>query len=93
VHTRRSYEDDGPLAYAANFWIEWNTRCEALTDRRLLIEDAATWWPKVAAELELSPASVIPRVGASSHDLIDWGDLGVLADPVRALAKTYGYLA
>jgi hypothetical protein len=93
VHTGRSYENDGPLLYAAYFWATWCRRARAhapvVTWR---IEDIEKWWPRAAKILELNADVEIPRIGESQHASIGWSDLGEAQEAVKKEAALYGYM-
>lgn len=76
VHTKRSYEADGPLLYAAHFWAIWNEKIRAQM-------------PQSVWKLELLKAA--PHVGKSEHGSIGWRDLGTAEEAVRKEALHYGY--
>ena len=88
-HTGVSY-DETPLRRAALFWLRWNSLCNdndpGLTYR---IEDAPLDLMGKILGVEMAPLERI-RHGVAVEP-IGWDELEELAEPIRLLAKEYGY--
>lgn len=90
-HIGFDMEREGRLRYCTRFWLEWNTRVDALEPHwRFQIE--SDFWPEMCDRLGIAPGPR-PVAGSNSipHSSIGWDDLGELAEPVKLRAKSYGY--
>jgi hypothetical protein len=92
VHTGLRLEAEGRLSYAAKFWLAWQERMEKQRPEwRFHVE--SDFWPELCDRLKMTDIPHLPVADrkASEHADLCWDDLGVLEDPIRAVAFRYGY--
>jgi len=91
LHTGLRVEKYSAVEHAARFWVRWNELVEKLAPEwRFRVED--DFWPEMCHRLMMNPR-IRPEASRfrSAHSELDWNDLGGVAEPVRAMAASYGY--
>ena len=101
-HTRVSW-DERPFVRAARYWLAWNDIIDADCDTtlRYRIEDIESVWPEMMRRLgmdeELPDVARdfgkinLSRIGKTERVKARWEDLAEYEEPVRLMAKEYGY--
>jgi hypothetical protein len=101
-HTGISLDDEA-VDRSSRYWLRWNQIIDADPDVcwRYRVEDIEREWPEMCQRIGI-PGAVRPEVKSDFGGLplsklrrermhLEWSDLGRWEEPVRLLAKTYGY--
>ena len=83
------------------YWIGWNEMAEAQAKMTYQIEELQKIWPILAAILpfptvityEMATQTTPRDRNSRKHRTVGWSDLGEFEEPIRRLARRYGYKA